>query len=77
MIFHFALKRREITLDQIIPPGDEREIAIPAAMPAEGDVDVRRAEGWHGVMIPIPCWRCGLVQDLSFIHNSRRRGGIF
>ena len=36
----FALQRIEIRLDQIIPAGHQREIAIPAAMPAKRHVDV-------------------------------------
>src|SRR5690606_29519764 len=33
-------QRLEIRPDEIITPCDEREVAIPAAMPAEGNVNV-------------------------------------
>lgn len=40
MFGEFSFERREIAVDQIVATGDEREIAIPAAMAAERNVDV-------------------------------------
>ena len=38
----FARQSGKELLDEIIPPSDDREIAISAMMPAEGDVEIRR-----------------------------------
>jgi len=38
-----ALQCVQVRPDQIIPPGYQREVAIPAAVAAEGDVDIRCA----------------------------------
>jgi len=38
-----ALQRFQVGIDQVVAAGNEREVAIAAAMAAEGDVDVRCA----------------------------------
>src|SRR5262249_32934547 len=69
-----ALQSIEIGIDQVIPPGDQREIAVAAAVAAERNVDIGRG------------WRVGLLQLVLGHHfmrdctagsdcNSRTRGG--
>ena len=50
--FELPPKRREVTIDQVIPPGDEREVAVAAAVATKGHVHVGMAEQgvhltWH------------------------------
>ena len=44
-------QRCEVAIDEIIPPGDDGEVAVAAAVPAERDMDIggpRRLRGdWH------------------------------
>ena len=42
------LQRRQVTFDQIIPPGGYGEVAVPAAMDAERHVNVGGARIGHG-----------------------------
>jgi tRNA modification GTPase len=49
--FQFAGQGVKIRFDQVVSPSHKREIAIPASMPAEGDVNVSSARYTH--------WGCG------------------
>ena len=42
-LLQLELDRPQIVADQIVAAGDEREVAVAAVMPAEGDVDVGRS----------------------------------
>ena len=46
-----ALKCFQIGSDQVVPARDEREVAVAAAMAAEGDVDVSRAGRCHSSIV--------------------------
>ncbi len=46
-----ALKRRQVLPNQVVAPGDHREIAIPAMMPAKRHMDVSGARGHRRLRI--------------------------
>jgi hypothetical protein len=42
-LLQFTLERFQVCIDQVVSTRDQREVAIAAAMAAEGDVDIRCA----------------------------------